>query len=93
MRDIMKVSDKDLKKYPQPMDFAQPDEVMIMDVNLDKDAQAYMKERLKEEEIEKKEKDSKKKNPDEPEPDALGKFGDTFEVLKEKTCYYSVMMT
>lgn len=44
-------------------------------------------------EIEKKNSEVKKKDSDEPEPDPLGKFGETFEVLKDKTGYYSVMMT
>lgn len=53
-----------------------------------------MKEKKKEIEKLEEEKKKSKKDPNQPDPDPLGKFGETFEVLKgEKNAYYNIMMT
>lgn len=63
---------------------------MGIKVDFENDSKKYMKAVLKEEE---KKNSEVKKNKDEPEPDPLGKFGDQYEVLKDKSGFYSVLMT
>ena len=52
-KEIMNISDEDLKKFPDAPDFGSFDEEMSLNVNFEKDAKAYMSKILKE--IEKKE--------------------------------------